>query len=457
MNNFLQNFFNISDFRTLLALSLLFVAFYFLSKIKSNTYKMLTALGLGFLFAYVLSIFSDGENISLLKNNRETLWLYEVSIWFGFFNNAFISMLKLMVIPLIFVGLIYSISNIKNNTKFKKFGIIGVSTLLFTTAISAAIGILVGLGMDFIVTDAGTINRELKEVKSLSDVILGLIPSNIISAMNSNSIVGVVIFAVFFGACAYSVGSNAENNKGFSVFSSFVEFIYNTITKMVWLIIGFMPYSIVTMIASTILNNGFASISNAYPFVIAIYISWILVFIMHAFLIALIGLNPIYYFKNAFSALSMAFASRSSAGTLPVTLNCLSKMGVSKETSSFIASISTTLGMNGCAGYYAGLVCVFMLHSLGITLSISDFIIIVLLCVITSFGIAGIPGITIMIISVLLNGLGLESHFALLALILAIDPILDMARTSSNVSGGMVASLISDKLSYGLDKQRFYK
>ena len=152
----------------------------------------------------------------------------------------------------------------------------------------------------------------------------------------------------------------------------------------------------------------------------------------------------------------MAFVSRSSAATLPLTLDCLEKLGVSRGGAIFVGSISTTMGMNGCAGYYAALVCVFMLNALGIPLGFSEGVIIVLLCVITSFGIAGIPGITIMILSILLSGLGLESHFSLLAIILAIDPILDMARTSSNVSGGMIASIVTEKKLGNLEIQKYY-
>lgn len=459
MQNFLQHFFNISSFYTLIILFCLAGIFYFLSRIKRQNWQLIGALVFGVVFAcFILTLAGfPTQGLDYFKDSAKLYWLYEVHIWLSFINSLFISFLRLMVIPLIFVGLVYAICNLDKTTKLKWTAIFSFASLMITTAMAAIIGLLLGVAFDLGVgVEAGVTEKSIRGVESFNSMILGFVPNNIIGAANSNNILGVVIFAIFFGFCAYLVGRQENFEQNFNIFKKWLTFIYLVISKMIGVLIKIMPYTIVTMIVDTLLVNGIDSVIEAGLFVILIYISWVLVFVMHSAILGFLGLNPIVYFKKAFKALLMAFVSRSSAGTLPLTINCLEKLGVSRGGATFVGSISTAMGMNGCAGYYAALVCVFMLNALGIPLGFSEGVIIVLLCVITSFGIAGIPGITIMILSILLSGLGLESHFSLLAIILAIDPILDMARTSSNVSGGMIASIVTEKKLGNLEIQKYY-
>ena len=200
------------------------------------------------------------------------------------------------------------------------------------------------------------------------------------------------------------------------------------------------------MIANTVIGSGLGSIINASHFILLSYIAGIFVFLLHIIIIFMHGLNPFIYMKKAIPVLLMAFTSRSSSATLPVTISTLvQKLGVNNGIANCVASLGSTVGMCGCSGYFAGLTAVFIYNALGLSINASDIILIVVLCLIASFGIAGIPGISTMVITIILTGLGLESHFALLAVILAIDPIVDMIRTSNNVSGAMVASISTSK------------
>lgn len=459
MQHFLQNFFNFSSFYTLFVLACLAVVFYILSKIKRQNWQLFSALILGLILAFGILALAGFpiQNPNELKESAQLRWLYEVHIWFGFINSLFVAFLRLMVIPLIFVGLVYAICNLDKTMSLKWSAIFAFSTLMITTALAALIGLLLGVFFHLGVgVESGITEKTIKGVKSFSDMILGFIPNNLVSAASGNNILGVVVFALFFGICAYLASKQENLRENFDIFRRFLAFVYAVISQMVALLLKIMPFAIVTMVADMFLTHGVDSIMEAGLFVALIYASWVLVFGMHGLILAGLGLNPLVYFKKAFRALLMAFASRSSAGTLPLTINTLENLGVSRGVATFVGSISTAMGMNGCAGYYAALVCVFMLNALGIPLGITEGVVIILLCVIASFGIAGIPGITIMILSVLLSGLGLESHFSLLAVILAIDPILDMARTSSNVSGGMVASLVAEKKLGKLDSRRYY-
>ncbi|WP_171000313.1 dicarboxylate/amino acid:cation symporter [Campylobacter estrildidarum] len=417
---------------------------------------MSIALVFGLVWGYFLLYLADfpNEGIEKLSVLDSLRWLCEIHIWMNFLNSLYISVLKLLVIPLIFISLIYVLINLDKKIQIKSLFSRVFFWFLFSTAISALIGICLAIfanlgGSNQVLSSA----KNLKEIKGLNEVILNFIPSNIISAMNANNILGVIIFAFIL---SFGIRSLKEN-RGFRIFSLLIDFLHQVIMKISLYVIRIMPYFVITMIANALILNGYKVLIDSIYFIFLLYIAFILVFFVHTALLVLHGLNPFIYYKKAFPALLMAFSSRSSAGTLPVTISALKNLGVSSTNASFTASLGTTMGMNGCAGYYAGMIAVFMFHALNIPIGINEILTTIVLCVIVSFGIVGIPGITIMIISVILSGLGMQSHFALLVFVLAIDPILDMARTCSNVSGAMVVSLITDKEMKNLDITTYQK
>ena len=456
MENFLINFFHLSQFKSVFVLFCLGVLFFVFRALKAKfslALLMFVALILGFALGFFLLYMADFQNVAQLKSLNSKHFVLETQIWMSFLNSVYLSILKLLIIPLVFIALINVLLNLSQNLSFKAIFSRVFFWLLLSTAFCAIIGIVLALfgelGSSFAVVEN---TKSLKEIKGLNEVILGLIPSNIISAMNANNILGVIIFAFILAFGALSL----KEKKGFRIFKLLVGFFYEMMIKICLFVVNLMPFFIVTMIASTLLVSGFESIKNAFYFILLLYVAFVLAFVLHAILLLMHGLNPIFYFKKALPALLMAFSSRSSAATLPVSISSLTqRLGVSSSTASFGASLGTTMGMNGCAGYYASMIAIFMFNALNIPVGFGEILMIVILCVITSFGIAGIPGITIMIISVMLSGLNLEEHFALLAVILAIDPILDMARTCTNVSGAMIASIITDKELKNLDIEKY--
>ena len=181
-------------------------------------------------------------------------------------------------------------------------------------------------------------------------------------------------------------------------------------------------------------------------------------FIIHLSLIAISGLNPIKYVKNAMEPLILAFTSRSSLGTLPVTIDKLTNnQGIEEGTSSFVASLSANMGMNGCAGIYPALMAVTISNMVGVEQTMSFYAMLVVVITIGSLGIAGLPGTATMAVSVVLSGVGLGAYFPLAGGILAIDPILDMGRTMINVNGGMTTAVLVGKSLGKLDKEIFDK
>ncbi len=206
----------------------------------------------------------------------------------------------------------------------------------------------------------------------------------------------------------------------------------------------------IALLANTITGRGLESIVTVINFIIATYVSIAIMFIVQLVIVMANGLNPIKYIKNTGEALMLAFTSRSSLGTLPVTIECLSKKsGVDEGVSSFVASLSANMGMNGCAGIYPALVAVTLANTLGIETSLSFYVSLLLVIAVASLGIAGIPGSATIAVSVVLSGVGLGEYFPLVGAIIAVDPIIDMGRTMLNVSGGMTTAITVGK---SLDK-----
>lgn len=354
---------------------------------------------------------------------------------------------------MIFIGIINVVINIEKHVQVKSILTRAIFWLMLTTAISALVGVILGyttgLGLNINVT--GDDSRQIREILSIDKILLGFVPSNIITAMNTNNILGIVIFAFLIAFTSRHIGKQKEYEEDFLIFNRLVNFFYQVIMKLASAIIYMMPYAIIPMIATTIIYNGKSAdnisvIINASHFILLAYIAGLFVLLVHIIIIGMHGLNPLIYLKKTIPVLLMAFISRSSAATLPVTISTLSqKLGVNNGIANCVASLGSTVGMNGCAGYFAGLTAVFIYNVLGLSINVSDIVLIVVLCLIASFGVAGIPGTTTMIITVMLAGLGLESHFSLLAVILAVDPIIDMIRTLNNVSGAMVASISTSK------------
>lgn len=453
---FFQMFLMFSQIQTVAIIAVLFVIFYILKKMRDKkvnfSLRMLFALfiGLGFGFALqYLAQFPDSKEASAI------IWYNEAKHWFGFVSSIFVAFIKMLVIPLVGICIVKVIIEIDKNIKISSLLSISLFWILFSTAIAASLGILLAynfqLGDNFTVHE-GT--RQIREIQTFSSIILGLIPSNIISVMNKENIIAIVIFAFFVGICAKKVSKKGEYTQAFQTFENFVLVFYNIMMNMTATVIRFMPYAVVCMMANVLLSNGFEAIKTAGLFIILIYIAMFIMFGVHFLLLASQGLNPIKYAKKAFPVWLFAFSSRSSLGTLPMTTSTLqNKFGVNPAVANFVASIGTTTGLNGCAGYFPAMAAIFVAFATHTPIDFTFALMIVLVAVIGSLGIAGVPGSATMAASIMLAGIGFGNNFVMLSLILAIDPIIDMARTASNVSGAMTSALCTAKNLKAIDKE----
>lgn len=227
--------------------------------------------------------------------------------------------------------------------------------------------------------------------------------------------------------------------------------------NMALLILDYMPFAVLALLANTIARRGLSGIFDAGKFIFALYLGTGVQFFIQLAALLLNGLNPVPYLKKSAAPLLLAFTSRSSVGCLPLTVETLTKdLGVSEATANFVAGFGTTAGMQGCAGLFPALLIVYVCNITGTPIDLSMLVMAVIVVTIGSLGIAGIPGTASMAASVSLSGVGLASAFSTISPILAIDPIIDMPRTLLNVSGSLTNALIVDKR-LGLLDESVYK
>lgn len=452
---FFTHFLRLSSPQIFIIFIVLFGIFFIIKKMRdkkiSFSTRMIFALFVGLLLGFILQYLAGYPSADEAKN---ILWFEEAKHWLGFFGGVFVSFIKMLVIPLVFACIIKVIVDIDKGIKISSLLGVGLFWILFSTALAAILGLslalIFDLGANLSVVE-GT--KQIREISSLTSIVQNLIPSNIINAMSKENIIAIVIFAFLVGICAKNISKKEEYVKPFESFKNLIITFYGIMMNMTAAVIRFMPYAVVCMMANVILSNGFEAIKTAGIFIILTYVAMFLMFGVHFLILLSQGLNPITYAKKAFPVWLFAFSSRSSLATLPINISTLQeKLGVSSAVANFVASIGATMGLNGCAGYFPAMSAVLVASLLGVDIDFSFALMIILVAILGSLGIAGVPGSGTMAASIMLAGIGFGDNFMLLSLVLAVDPIVDMARTASNVSGAMTSALCTAKNLKALDK-----
>jgi L-cystine uptake protein TcyP (sodium:dicarboxylate symporter family) len=272
--------------------------------------------------------------------------------------------------------------------------------------------------------------------------------------MVDTNVIALVIFAAFFGVAAMRMSKKYPDVV--KPFIDLVNALHKIIVSVAMSVIKLMPFAVVAMLANTIAQRGIRGIVEVIMFIVALYLGVAVMLGVQMGVLLLYGLNPATFIRKSMDTMVMAFTSRSSVGTLPVTISTLThKLGVSEGTANFVASFGSTAGMQGCAGVFPALLIVFVSHLGGTQLDLTFLIMSVIVIAIGSLGIAGIPGTATMAASVALSGTGMAASFPLISPILAIDPLIDMARTLLNVTGAMVNSIVVDARLGLLDRKAY--
>ena len=366
----------------------------------------------------------------------------------------------MVVMPLVFVSILGAVIKLHDAGSLGKISFISIGTLLFTTAIAAFVGVAVT--NLFGLTAAGLVQgtQETERLNTIQtdyvgqvadlqvpDLFLSFIPSNPFAELTGahpTSIISVVIFAVFLGIAGLNL-MKADAEKGQKLLSA-IDILEAWVMKLVRLIMMLTPYGVFALMTNIVANSKMADILNLGGFLFASYIGLAIMFIVHAVILALTGVNPIQFFKKVWPVLTFAFTSRSSAASIPLNIEAQTRrLGVPESIASFSASFGTTIGQNGCAGLYPAMLAVMVAPTVGIN-PLDPLWILTLVCVVTlsSIGVAGVGGGATFAALIVLPMLGLP--VTLVALLISIEPLIDMGRTALNVDGSMTAGMVTSQL-----------
>ncbi|WP_057490090.1 cation:dicarboxylate symporter family transporter [Streptococcus orisasini] len=415
---------------------------------------VLLSLILGAAFGFILQlIFGTKSHV-----------LVQALDWIGIVGNGYVSLLKMLVIPLIFLSLVGAFTQLEVKQNLKKITGVTLSVLLGTTAVASLLGffstVLFHLQGANFTGRAGkealtAIQEHQGEIKGLTlpQQIVSFLPSNIFadfSGSRATSTIAVVIFALLVGFAYLSVRKSDPEHA--AVFAKGIKALQLIINRLVRLVLALTPYGTFALITNTIAVNSLASIGHLGLFIAAVYTALILVLLVHTLILSAHRINPVLYYKKALPALLFAFSSRTSAGTLPLNVKIQTEsLGVSPTVANFAASFGLTIGQNGCAGVYPTIVATIIAPTVGLDIFSWQFILmLVLIDVIASFGVAGVGGGALFTTLIVLGALNLP--VATLGVLIAIDPIVDMGRTLVNVNDSILAGLITAKKTNQLDE-----
>lgn len=415
--------------------------------------KIFIGLILGLITGLIL--YSLRKNFSDSKAMMYIVDDVSINFIFALIGGIFINAIKMMIVPLVFVSLTLGAASIGD---IKKLGRIGGKTIgfyLITTAIAITIAILIatvvqpGIGTSIELAGEGAYTAA--EAPPLAKVFTDMVPSNPINAMASGNMLQIIVFALLTGTGLTILGDKTQKIK------DLFEEANTLILKLVELIMLIAPVGVFALIAKTMATLGW----DLMPKLIAYMLCVVGALAIHAlvtyqgFLYVFTKLNPIRFFKNFYPAMTVAFSTASSSATLPVTIETSEKrLGVSSKIASFCLPLGATVNMDGTA-IMQGVATVFIAQLYGIDLGLMDFVTVILTATLASIGTAGVPGVGLLMLSMVLVQVGLPVEG--IAIIIGIDRILDMCRTAINITGDAVCTLIVAKSEGELDEKVYYE
>lgn len=411
--------------------------------------QILLGLTLGVIFGLGLQLFYVGNNEVI----KDTL------TWTNVVGSIYVNLLRMVIMPLVLTMMIAAVVKMRDVTSLGKVGFSVVGILMGTTMISALVGIGVsntfGLSMDGLTEGVRELSRADSLINrqesisnlGLADMLVRFIPSNIFSDLTGarpTSVIAVVIFGILFGISALMVAK--EDQSKAQPIIAFVETAQAIIMKLVRIIMLITPYGILALMTKVVAGSSASDILNLISFVVASYVAIAVMFLIHTMILRLNGVSVLGYFKSIWPVLTFAFTSRSSAATIPLNVETqVEKLNVPQSIANLSASLGATIGQNGCAGIYPAMLAAMIAPSMGINPWDPSFILsLTAIVTISSFGIAGVGGGATFAALVVLPAMGFP--VALVALLISIEPIIDMARTALNVNGAIMTGVITSKV-----------
>ena len=360
-------------------------------------------------------------------------------------GQMFISFLKMLVVPLVFSSIYIAIMGLGSLNDLKTIGLRTISLYLLTTALAVFLAIVV---MNIVPIGEPVSSEGLEYAKastiapfSFQAMILSFIPTNIFNSLSEGSMMQVIVFAILFAIASMHIHADRQE-----LMLDFFTGVTNAMLIMAEWIIKLTPIGVFSLISYVIADQGVDVILGLWKYVLMVLV----VILIHALVtlptvLALFGrINPFKYLSSIREAPIMAFSTASSAATLPVSMRIVEDVGgVSKKHASFVLPLGATVSMDGTAAYLTVAV-LYISHLAGVELSFMDQVLLGVTVVALSVGVAALPSASLVMMVVILNQIGLPVEY--IALIVAVDRILDMARTSLNVTSDLVVVKIIDQI-----------
>jgi Na+/H+-dicarboxylate symporter len=411
--------------------------------------KVVTGLVLGILFGYLMNVSGP-----LHYDGKAPLHDYLLP-----FGNTFIDLIKMVVVPLIFFSLISGVTSMTDAGAFKRIGLKAAIAFLSTAAFAVLIGIAFGSvfqpgrGVDLkgLQKMVGTVAHTTKSTEfTLSTLLSDIVPDNIIGAMGNNDhVLQVVIFALFTAATINALGEKGKLIKEFCYAAAQVVF------KMIDSIMKLSPYGVFAIIAPVVASQGMSIVKALAVLVLTVTGALFLQYLLFGVMLIIFGkLSPIPFYRKVTETQSFAFSTSSSKATLPTAMRVANeRMGVSKSNTSFILPLGASINMDGTA-IYLGICSLFFAQAYGIHFGLQQYILLILTATLGSIGAAGIPSGSILMMGMVFSSVGLPLDG--IGLIVGIDRILDMMRTTVNITGDSVITLLIDKSEGTFDEKIYH-
>ncbi|MGI9450990.1 MAG: dicarboxylate/amino acid:cation symporter [Geminicoccaceae bacterium] len=413
-------------------------------KKTSLTVKVLIGMGLGILVGLII-------NLSGLNSEGSFVNVYLIDGLFNVVGKMFVNSLKMLVVPLVFFSLICGVCGIGNIKMLGRVGSKSFGLYMMTTAIAIATAIVIaatfsiGSGMNL----ETTAMFEGREAPPLSQVLIDIVPGNPINAMANGDMLPIIFFAILVGIAILMVGEKATGvAAGAEVFNEIMM-------KMVTIVMAVAPYAVFALIARAIADLGLDLLASLAGYV-AVLVSALMIHLFVTLMIVLklfSGLNPMTFLRKVRNVQVFAFSTASSNATIPVTLRTVEKrLGADNSVASFTVPFGATINMDGTA-IMQGVATVFIANVYNVELGIVGYLTVILMSVLASIGTAGVPGVGLIMLSMVFAQVGLPIEG--IGLILGVDRLMDMIRTAVNVSGDAVVSSIVAKSEGKLDQTVF--
>ncbi|MES2984653.1 MAG: dicarboxylate/amino acid:cation symporter [Pseudomonadota bacterium] len=383
--------------------------------------------------------------------------LKEDAAAFKILGTVFINLIKMVVVPLVFLALVSGITSMGDGANFKRVGFKGLSAYLFTAIFAVVIGLVAGtvfqpgLGLHVNINEFASASGGAAEVPPMNvkDFLLSLIPTNIFQAFAEGHLLQVIVFSVMFGITMNMMGDRAARPR--QTLYDFGQIIF----KMIEYIVRLAPLAVFGFMAWSVGTQGVEIIKILAKLCAAVIAACAFQYALFGVMIALLArLNPFIFYRKLVTTQLMAFSTSSSKATLTTAMREVeTKLGVSPQSTQFLLPLGACINMDGTA-IYLGICALFFAQFFGVELHTLDYAMLLLTCTFGSIGAAGIPSGSIIFMGMVLHSIGLPIEG--IGLLLGVDRVLDMLRTTINITGDCAITLIVDASEKTLNKETYY-